>query len=318
MEVIVMGAMQYDVVVVGGGAAGLTAGMMLARSRRRVAVVDAGEPRDAPAAHLHGFLSRDGTSPAELLAAGRKEVVGYGGEVITDWARGIEHVGEHGFVVRLAGGPELTTRGVLVATGLRDELPKIPGLRERWGNDVLHCPYCHGYEVLDAPIGVLGGDNRPFTMHQASLVRQWSPDVVFVPNRITLTAEERERLTARGIRIVDGEVAQLVVQDDQLRRVELADGQAVPRAAVFIGRRFVPQDELLTSLGCHIDENGWVATDVTGPHQRVRNMGGGQRRGRRRAGNQRRRRRLGRRHRDQPLPAGRDRRTGRHELPRGG
>ncbi|MGH3599620.1 MAG: NAD(P)/FAD-dependent oxidoreductase, partial [Pseudonocardiaceae bacterium] len=170
----------------------------------------------------------------------------------------------HGFVLSCASGPQLTARGVLVATGLRDELPEIPGLRERWGTDVLHCPYCHGYEVRDAPIGVLGGDNRPFTLHQASLVRQWSPDVVFFPHRITLTAEERERLTARGIRIIEGEVARLVAEVDQTLRVELADGQVVSRAAVFIGPRFVPHDELLTSLGCDVGENGWVATDATG------------------------------------------------------
>ncbi len=173
--------MEYDLVVVGGGAAGLTAAMMLARSHRRVAVVDADEPRNAPGrAPARLPLSRR-NAPAELLAAGREEIVGYGREVIKDRVRAIEHVDEHGFVVRLADGPELTTRSVLVATGLRDELPEIPGLRERWDNDVLHCPYCQGYEVRDAPIGVLGGDNRPFTLHQASLVQQWSPDVVFFP-----------------------------------------------------------------------------------------------------------------------------------------
>lgn len=256
--------MEYDVVVVGGGAAGLTAALTLARSRRRVVVIDAGEPRNAPAAHLHSFLSRDGTPPAELLAAGRQEVVGYGGEVIQGRARGIDRVGEREFVVRRDGGPDLTTRSVLVATGLRDELPEIPGVCERWGNDVLHCPYCHGYEVRDAPIGVLGGENRPFTLHQTSLVRQWSADVVFFPNRIALDAEERERLTARGIRIIEGEVARLVVQDDQLRGVELADGQVVPRAAVFVGPRFVPHDELLTGLGCEVGENGWIAVAATG------------------------------------------------------
>lgn len=259
-----MDAMEYDVVVVGGGAAGLTAAIYLARSLRRVVVVDAGEPRNVPAAHVHGFLSRDGTPPADLLAAGRVEVLGYGGEVIKDRVLGIEHGGEHGFLVRLVGGAELTARGVLVATGLRDELPEIVGLRERWGTDVLHCPYCHGYEVRDTPIGVLGGDNRPFTLHQASLVRQWSADVVFFPNQITLVEEEREQLTARGIRIVYGEVTRLAAQDDQLLSVELADGQAVSRAAVFIGPRFVPQDELLTGLGCGVGETSWVGTDATG------------------------------------------------------
>lgn len=256
--------MECDVVVVGGGAAGLSAAMMLARSRRRLAVVDAGQPRNAPSAHLHGFLSRDGTAPAELLAEGRKEVVGYGGEMVRGRVRGIGHVGEHGFAVGLDGGREMTARAVLVATGLRDELPEIPGLRERWGNDVVHCPYCHGYEVRDAPLAVVGGDNRPFTLHQASLVRQWSSDVVFFPHRITLSDEERERLTARGVRIVDGEVARLVVRDDQLRGVELVDGHVVSRAAVFAGPRFVPHDELLTSLGCQVGENGWVAVDGTG------------------------------------------------------
>jgi thioredoxin reductase len=257
-------AMEYDVVVVGGGAAGLSAAMVLARARRRVAVVDAGEPRNAPAEQVHGFLSRDGTPPAHLLAAGRGEAAGYGGEVIEGRVRGIEHGPEHGFVVRLAGGRTLMTRAVLVATGLRDELPEVPGLRERWGRDVLHCPYCHGYEVRDAPVGVLGGQVRELSVHQTLLVRQWSHDVVFFPNRLSLTPDERERLAARGIGIADGEVARLVVEGNQLSGVELADGRVVSRAALFVGPRFVPQDELLTSLGCELGEDGWVATDATG------------------------------------------------------
>ncbi|MGY0498264.1 NAD(P)/FAD-dependent oxidoreductase [Nocardia sp. FBN12] len=132
-----------------------------------------------------------------------------------------------------------------MATGLRDELPEVSGLRERWGVDVLHCPYCHGYEVRDMPLAVLGGDNRPFTIHQASLVRQWSSDVVFFPNRITLAVEERTRLTARGIRIAEGEIAGLVVQDHQLHGIELADGQIVPRAVAFVG----PPAQLINAAG---------------------------------------------------------------------
>jgi thioredoxin reductase (NADPH) len=151
-----------------------------------------------------------------------------------------------------------------VATGLRDELPNIAGLQDRWGVDVLHCPYCHGYEVRDTPIGVLGGDNRPFTIHQASLVRQWSDDVVFFPNRIELTCTERDRLTVRGIRIVEGDVAGVSVADGRLDGVELASGQVVPRSVVFVGPRFVPRDALLTDLGCDADENGWVVTDPAG------------------------------------------------------
>ncbi len=255
-------AVEYDVVVVGGGTAGLSAATMLARSRRRTVVVDGGQPRNAPAQHLHGFLSRDGTPPAELLASGRDEVLGYGGEVVTDRAREVRTAGD-GFLVQLAGGGEVVTRRVLVATGLRDDLPDIPGLHERWGHDVLHCPYCHGWEVRDMPLAVVGGDNRPFTLHQAALVRQWSADVTFFPHRIVLDSDERERLTARGIRCVDGEVARLLV-DDGVRGVELANGRQFPREAVFVGPRFVPHDELLTSLGCELGENGWVATDAAG------------------------------------------------------
>jgi thioredoxin reductase len=244
----------YDVVVIGGGAAGLNAALVLARARRRVAVVDAGDPRNAPAAHMHGFLSRDGMAPAELLAAGRAEVVGYSGELVADRVARIDE----GFVMHLAGGRALPARRVLVATGLRDELPDVPGLRERWARDVLHCPYCHGYEVRDQPLGVLGA------LHLGLLLPQWSADVVFFPHRTELSADEREQLVARGVHIEDGEVTGLAVDGDALRGVELADGRVVPRAALFVGPRFVPRDELLAGLGCATVEDGRVRTDPTG------------------------------------------------------
>lgn len=251
-------------VIVGGGAAGLSAALVLARARRRVMIVDAGNPRNGVSEHLHGYLTRDGQSPTQLLAAGRKEVLEYGGEMTTGTAIGIEQTEDGGFLVQTDATASLEARTVLVATGLRDELPNIAGLQDRWGVDVLHCPYCHGYEVRDTPIGVLGGDNRPFTIHQASLVRQWSDDVVFFPNRIELTGTERERLTVRGIRIVEGDVAGVSVADGRLDGVELASGQVVPRSVVFVGPRFVPRDALLTDLGCEADENGWVVTDPAG------------------------------------------------------
>ena len=131
---------EYDVVVVGGGPAGLSAALVLLRARRTVVVVDAGAPRNAPAAHMHGFLSRDGMPPADLLAAGRAEVSSYGGRLIDDTVVGVEPA----FQVRLANAFPLRARRILVATGLRDELPDVPGVRERWGRDLLHCPYCHG------------------------------------------------------------------------------------------------------------------------------------------------------------------------------
>ncbi|MGV9312045.1 NAD(P)/FAD-dependent oxidoreductase [Streptomyces sp. NPDC003691] len=252
----------YDVVVVGGGAAGLSAALVLGRARRRVAVVDSGEPRNAPAAHMHGFLSRDGMPPGELLAAGRAEAARYGVVFLDGLADGITAAGG-GFRVRLAGGPVLDTRRVLVATGLRDELPALPGLRERWGRDVLHCPYCHGYEVRDAPLGVLG--TGPAAVHQALMVRQWSPDVVLFAHDIVPDAGERERLAARGVRIERTPVKRLVVTDGALRGVELADGRTVSRTALFVPPRMVPRDGLLTALGCARDGvTGAVATDASG------------------------------------------------------
>lgn len=251
----------YDVVVVGGGAAGLNAALVLARARRRVAVVDAGAPRNAPATHMHGFLSRDGMAPAQLLATGRTEVAGYGGELITGRVEAIEH----GFFVRLAEGRVLRARRVLVATGCRDDLPEeIAGVRERWGKDLLNCPYCHGYEVRDQPIGVLGAG--PGAVEHALLVQQWSSDVIMFSHTLTLTVEDRERLTARKIQIVEGQVTRLVAASDgdRLRGVELADGQVVPRAAVFLRPHNVPHDDLLIALGCQKDSNGWVDTDASG------------------------------------------------------
>jgi thioredoxin reductase len=249
---------KYDVVIAGGGAAGLSAALVLGRARRRVAVVDSGEPRNARAAALHGFLSRDGMAPADLLTAGRREVAGYGVELIEDKVL----AAEPGFTVRLAGGRTLETRQLIVTTGLRDELPDIPGLAERWGTDVVVCPYCHGYEVRDQPLGVIA--SGPMAAMKALLVRNWSADVVLFPGPDPLgeiTADER--LAARGIEVVPGEIARVVVAGDRLTGVEVG-GRFVPRSAIFVNPTFVPADGLLTSLGCETDDEGWVRTDAAG------------------------------------------------------
>ncbi len=174
---------KYDVVVIGGGAAGLSAALVLGRARRHVALVDAGQPRNAPAAHMQGFLGSDGLPPGDLLAAGREEVRGYGVELIPGIASGVSALSGDdpssppAFGVRLEDGSMLRSRRILVTTGLRDEIPDLPGVAERWGRDLLHCPYCHGYEVRDRPLGVLGGNAAAIT--HAHLIRQWSDDVVF-------------------------------------------------------------------------------------------------------------------------------------------
>jgi thioredoxin reductase len=252
----------YDVAVIGGGAAGLSAALVLSRARRVVAVIDAGEPRNAPAAHMQGFLSRDGMPPAELLAVGRDEVAAYGGELLRGTVTSIRLGDSGGFEVRYGGEDVLSARRILVTTGLRDELPDIPGVRERWGRDLLHCPYCHGHEVRDLRLGVIGGS--PEAVQHALIVRQWSHDVVYFDHTGAATPPERERLIARAIGVVEGPVARLVVEDDRLTGVQLGNGQVVVRDAVFVRPLFVPNVSLLTELGCETDGAGWVTTDPTG------------------------------------------------------
>ncbi len=255
------GMSEYDVVVIGGGAAGLSAALVLTRARRRVLVVDSGAPRNAPAAHMHGFLSRDGAAPGELLAIGRDEVKGYGGEIADEVVASVRRDGSR-FRVQFADDRPVWARRLLIATGLRDELPEIPGLRERWARDVLHCPYCHGYEVRDRTLGVLGGG--PMTAHYTQLIRQWADDVVLFTPPGSLTEAQQEELTARAIGVVEGEVARVLVTGDRLSGVEMTDGRVVPREALFVPPTFVPNDALLVNLGAERNTDGWVVTDATG------------------------------------------------------
>ncbi len=236
----------YDVIVVGGGAAGLNGALMLARSRRRVVVVDAGEPRNAPAEGVHGMLGHDGVPPAELLARGRDEVRRYGGEIVDGRAMTARRQGS-GFAVSLVDGRELTARRLLITTGLVDELPDVPGVRERWGHDVIHCPYCHGYEVRDQQVGVLATNAN--AMHQALLFRQLSHDVVVFANGTDFSDEQREQLLALAIGMVEGVVGELVIEDDRLVGVRLADGRTVPRQAVVVTTRMVARAGFLADLG---------------------------------------------------------------------
>ncbi|MFF2088287.1 NAD(P)/FAD-dependent oxidoreductase [Nocardia sp. NPDC058176] len=307
---------RYDVVVLGGGAAGLSAALMLVRSRRSVAVIDAGSPRNAPADGVHGLLARDGTPPAELVEQGRAEVRGYGGHVVTGEVVAVDRIDEggaavsggpvgadlgdpiglggadsarrYGFRVRLADGRTVLARRVLVTTGITDVLPEIPGLREHWGHDVLHCPYCHGWEVRDRRIAVLA--SGPMSVHQALLFTQLSDDVVFLAHTApALGAEDTEKLVARGVRIVDGEVVEVTSTAARLTGVRLADGTTIDRDALVVAPRSSIRATFLTDLGLppqphasgigdHIpaDPVGrtavpgvWVAGNVTEPTAQV-------------------------------------------------
>ncbi len=254
-----MQATTYDVAIIGGGAAGLSAGLVLGRARRRVVVIDAGAPRNAPAAHMQGFLSRDGTPPADLLREARLEVGRYGVQLVED--RVVDATA--GFRLHLASGRAIEARQVLVATGATDELPDVAGARGRWGRDFLHCPYCHGWEVRDQAIGVLA--TGPQSIEHAHLLRQWTDDVILFTHTHAASRDERAALDARGIAVVDGIVERLVVADDRLRAVQLADGRAVARDVLFIrpAVRAHP-DGPAAALGCELEDGGLVRTDPDG------------------------------------------------------
>ena len=238
---------QYDVVVVGGGPAGLSGALTLSRARRSVLVVDSGAPRNAPAGHVHNYLAREGTPPGELLATGRAEVASYGGAFRSGEVLAVGVV-PGGFELRLAEAGPVRARRLLVTTGLVDELPAVPGVRELWGSDVLHCPYCHGWEVRDRAIGVLA--TSAMGVHQALMWRQWSADVtLFLHTGPQPTDEQWEELAARDVSVVAGEVVELETTGDRLSGVRLADGHVIDRDAVVVAPRFNARSAVLTSLG---------------------------------------------------------------------
>ncbi|MFI0979645.1 NAD(P)/FAD-dependent oxidoreductase [Streptomyces sp. NPDC021093] len=300
-----------DVVVIGGGAAGLSAALVLGRSRRSVLVVDAGQPRNAPAAHMQGYLGRDGMPPGEFLAVGRQEVQRYGVRLTTDEVTDITAHGDGesdsdggdsdgigDFDVHLRNGPSVHARRIVVATGLVDELPDIPGLAERWGRDVLHCPYCHGWEVRDRAFGVLA--HPTLGAHQALLLTQWSQNITLFLHDVTeLPDSQRAQLKAAGIPVVEGPVAALVVAKgtdtdtstatDMLTGLRLAQGDVVPLDVLFAAGRPVPRDTLLRRLGARtvptpvgpypeVDPTGrtsvpgvWAVGNAAGPTEQVIN-----------------------------------------------
>jgi thioredoxin reductase len=282
----------YDVVVIGGGSAGLGAALALARSRRSVLVIDDGTPRNAPAGHVHNYLGREGTPPQELLAIGRQEVTGYGGEVTTDRVTGVERLDGGGFRVDRRDGPPVEARRLLVTTGLVDRLPDVEGLSDRWGIDVLHCPYCHGWEVRDHTIAILAIGST--WMHQALLWQQLTAHLTLVLHDVpgAPDPDEAEQLAALGIEVVRGPAAAVELEHDQVRGLRLRDGSFVPCQQIVVGPPFEARAELLSQLGLPVadfrfgdhvlgthvpaDPTGatsvpgvWVAGNVTNPHETV-------------------------------------------------
>ena len=250
--------------VIGGGAAGLSAALVLARARRKVLVVDAGAAAQRPG-HPHARLPLPRRHPARR-AAGRRPPRGAAATaatIVDGTVTDLVPDGRDGFWALLAGGRRISARRLLVTTGLRDELPDIPGLRERWARDVLHCPYCHGHEVRDRQLGVLGG--TPGAVRYAQIVRQWTHDLVyFTPPGLSPPPSGPSCSPAPSASSKAPSTSWSSTTRDQLRGVQMHDGCVIPRDALFVPPRFVPNSTLLVGLGCDVDADGWVTVDTTG------------------------------------------------------
>ncbi|WP_230974721.1 NAD(P)/FAD-dependent oxidoreductase [Brevundimonas vitis] len=253
-------AMTYDAIVVGGSFAGLSAAMQLARARRSVLLVDAGQPRNRYAAAAHGFLGQDGVAPARIMRLGLEQLSAYPTVFFFHGEARAAMALEEGYQLELSDGREVLGRRVILATGVTDEL-LLPSMKARWGVSVLHCPYCHGYEVRDRPLAVIA--SLPGSLHQALLLPDWGPTTLFTQGLFEPTDEEAAQLAARGVQIERTPVVELLGQGAATEALRLADGREVAAHAVFTAPKTRPASPLAADLGCSFTEG------MTGPHIQV-------------------------------------------------
>lgn len=256
--------MDHDVLIIGGSFAGMSAAMQLARARKQVVVVDTGAPRNRFAAASHGFPGQDGQSPAAIKAGLREELSAYPTVRFRDEAALAARREGKGFGVSLADGSDLAVRRIVLAYGVRDSLPDLPGLTERWGTSVLHCPYCHGYELDRQPIGVLARDEM--ALHQAMLLPDWGPTTLFTQGLVSFSPDETQSLQSRGVRIEETPVVELTGPGSALEAVRLEDGRTVALAGLFLAPITAPSSDIATQLGCEMRDG------PTGPYVAVNAM----------------------------------------------
>lgn len=250
-----------DVAIIGGGTAGLSAALLLGRARRRVCLLDAGRQRNLPAHESHSYFTRDGTPPRELVRIGREQLAAYGTVELLATEATNASARQGGFDLTLASGAAIRAKKIILATGVRDVLPDIAHLRELWGNSVFHCPYCHGYEVRDEPIGILLGDqDDPLAL--AQLMKGWTDDLVVFSHARSLAPEVVAELARHGVRVQDGRVVSLDAEEGRLRHVVLEDGTRVTRSAALLRPPQATQSALAAQLGCRMTPTGYVEVNA--------------------------------------------------------
>lgn len=247
-----------DVIVIGGSYAGMAAALQLLRARRKVLIIDAGERRNRFASHSHGFLGQDGVDPAVIHASARDQLMAYStlqwiaGRVIAASGR------KDDFMVETAGGTQYRGRRLLFATGVRDELPPIPGLADRWGRSVFHCPYCHGYELDQGRIGVIG--TGPMSLHQAQLLPEWGDTTLFTNDVTPLDAQAEADLGRRGVTVERQPIAGIEADAE----VVLTDGRRLHFAGLFTAPHSAPASDLAAKMGCRLMETPMGLQIATG------------------------------------------------------
>ncbi|PWE53358.1 thioredoxin reductase [Metarhizobium album] len=260
--------MQYDAIIIGGSFAGLSAALYLARARRSVCVLDTRKPRNRFARASHGFFAQDGSDPLIMLDNMRRQVETYPTLRILEEAATDARREDGRFSVNLANGETVIGINLLLAFGIRDLLPELPGLAERWGHSVLHCPYCHGYEFSGRRLGVL--NMSPMSVHQACLIPEWGPTTFFL-NGGTLNAQATADLEQRGVTIETVAVEGLVGEGRNLSAIRLADGREKPLDALFIGPSYRFNSDLAERLGC-ATEAGPLGSMITVDEMKATNV----------------------------------------------
>ena len=256
-----MPAKSYDVIIVGGGPAGLSAALVLARCRRHVLVCNDQQYRNAASRAVHGFLTQDGKSPEELLRLGRLEVLGYGVEVRSIRVADARPT-KDGFEVEFADGQRESSRKLLLATGIKDRMPQVEGVQPLYGKSIFHCPYCDGWEVRAAAVGayVWGKDAADYALGLTT----WTPDVILFSDGHRIPARDRALLESRAIGVREEKVLCLEGSEGKLMRVVLAGGEAVERSALFFHLGFEQRSNLAKRLSCRFTKDGCVQRDRLG------------------------------------------------------
>ncbi|WP_343850817.1 NAD(P)/FAD-dependent oxidoreductase [Algoriphagus jejuensis] len=256
-----MNQYKFDAIIIGGSFAGLSAAMTLGRSLRKVLIIDAGKPCNRQTPHSHNFLTQDGKTPAEILSIAREQVAQY--DMVT-FQSGTVVAGkkvELGFEITTDTGQVFEGKKLIFATGLTDIMPDIPGFAACWGISVIHCPYCHGYEVRNEKTGILA--NGDFAFEYAKMITNWTKELtLFTNGKSTLTAEQAQKLITKGVNIIETKITGIEHTDGKISRLVMEDGSKVSLEALYAKPDFVQSSDIPTALGCTLGKNGYLEVDL--------------------------------------------------------